>query len=135
MATSERTYLHHSMPMQGPTIHRPVTPPGGFIYFDTTIRMLLSYSSILEEWTPLGVSSGSTAQRPAAGDVPGGAFYFNTDIAALEYSTGSAWIELEVDDEQSSSSSSSDSSSSDSSASSSSASSASSDSSDSSSGA
>lgn len=105
MATTERVCGVHSLPLQGPTAERPDLPPGGFFYFDTTIRMLLSFNSVLEEWVPAGIASGTSAERPAAGDVPPGSVYFNEDLAALEYSNGSTWVELEVTDEQSSSSS------------------------------
>src|SRR5690606_801396 len=90
-----------------PTTERPTKPFGGCFYFDTTIRYLLYFDGVSEVWRPAGTAAGTTAERPAAADVPTGALYYNEDIASLQYSDGATWLTVVVDDEQSSSSTSS----------------------------
>lgn len=109
MATNNTTL--HGFPEQGPTQERPVNPPGGFRYFDTTIRTLMYWDTEGNggsgEWRPLGVIAGTTAQRPNAQNMLEGTLYYDRTLATLFFTDGVVWSEITIADPQSSSSTSS----------------------------
>lgn len=101
--------VEFSYPRSGPTAERPVDPPIGTFYFDTTIGYQLAWNETVDEqWETCNVKYGTTAQRPSASAVPPGALYFNTGAGLLQFSDGSSvWADIAVEDNLSSSSTSS----------------------------
>lgn len=84
----------HQVPSQATTAGRPTNAFPGHQCLDVDLHTYLYWDAERREWRPFGVSMGTLADRPQAGEVPAGTLRFNTTHKSLEVASGATWRTL-----------------------------------------